>query len=221
MFTQKLKGKKTNVPLNRRGISSTTGKTPFGFKSGMPPFLKKLCEKTKSIPLSVHKNGTGLRHAASAFGSTVRLEGRTDADFNGGSFQTVNTRVRPATGCEGCSGDDCVRVTGTLVVRYHVTTTVTLPRVSDYPGLTACQRRRVRHAIRTVLAPHERQHVRAFRRYNGVTRRHFDLTLCRSEFDSTIQSMVDSEETARRRAARAASDALDPFHFDVDLDCED
>jgi hypothetical protein len=221
MLTRKFKGEKINAPLSKRGISSAPQKTPFGFKSGMPPFLNKLCEKTKSIPLPIHKNGKGQRHAAWALGSTVRLEGRTDADYNGGSFQTVNTRVRPATGCESCSGDECVRVTGTLVVRYHVTTTVTLPRVSDFPGLKACQRTHVRDAINNVLAPHERQHVRAFRRYNGVTRRRFDLTLCRSEFDSTIQSMVDSEETARRNAAQAASDALDPFHFDVDLDCED
>jgi hypothetical protein len=63
--------------------------------------------------------------------------------------------------------------------------------------------------------------VAAFRGYNGTTRRPFDLTLCRSEFDSAIRAMFEAEEDARRQAAQDASDALDPFHFDVDLDCED
>ena len=76
-------------------------------------------------------------------------------------------------------------------------------------------------AIDNVLAPHEQQHVSAFNTYRGTTNRQFDLTLCRNEFDATIRSMVESEESARRSAAQAASDALDPFHFDVDLDCED
>ena len=73
-------------------------------------------------------------------------------------------------------------------------TTVTLPSVSDFPGLTPCQQRRVQHAIDTVLAPHEQQHVKAFRRYNGTTRRAFDLTVCRDQFDSAIQSMFEAEE---------------------------
>jgi hypothetical protein len=112
-------------------------------------------------------------------------------------------------------------VTGTLVASYSVTTTVTLPRVSDFPNLTPCQRRRVQDAIDNVLAPHEREHVAAFNTYNGVTRRPFDLTLRRSDFDAAIRQMFTAEERARRAAAQAASDALDPFHVDVDLNCED
>ena len=151
----------------------------------------------------------------------LRLQGRTDATFDGGSFHTQNVTVRPATDCTGCSGRPCIHVTGTLVATYSVSTTVTLPRVSDFPGLTPCQQRRVQDAIDNVLAPHEQEHVRAFETYNGTTRRAFDLTLCRSEFDSAIQRMFEAEESARRQAAQAASDALDPFHFDVDLDCEE
>lgn len=154
-------------------------------------------------------------------GGSLRLEGRTDADFAGTTFRTTGVRVRAASTCEACSEDDqCIRATGTLVANYRVGTTVTLPSVDDFPDLTPCQRRRVRNAIQNVLSPHEQQHVQAFRQYNGTTRRRFDLTLCRSEFDSAIRSMFDAEEAARRRAAQRASDALDPFHFDVDLDCE-
>jgi hypothetical protein len=110
---------------------------------------------------------------------------------------------------------------GDLVATYAVTTTITLPRVSDFPNLSVCQRQRVRDAIANVLAPHEQQHVAAFNTYNGATRRRFDVTLCRSTFDSTIRTMFEAEERTRRSAAQAASDALDPFHFDVDLNCED
>lgn len=166
-------------------------------------------------------SGQGLPVKQTAHGQTVRLQGRTDADFNGGSFHTEDVQVTQAEDCNGCSGRQCVHVTGTLVATYSVTTSVTLPGVSDFPDLTPCQRERVQAAISNVLAPHEQQHVAAFRTYNGTTRRTFDLTLCRNTFDSTIRAMHQRAATAREAASQARSDALDPFYFDVDLDCED
>lgn len=175
-----------------------------------------------TIPATLQVSGKGVQSQDSAKATTVRLEGRTDADFDGGSFETQNVRVGEAQGCDACAeGDPCIRARGVLVARYHVTTTVTLPSADDFPDLTPCQRARVQHAIDTVLAPHEQEHVEAFRRYNGVTRTPFDITLCRNEFDSTIRSMFDSQESARRTDAQDASDRLDPFHFDVDIDCEE
>ncbi|MBX2998652.1 MAG: hypothetical protein KF893_09105 [Caldilineaceae bacterium] len=151
----------------------------------------------------------------------LRLHGRTDATYDGGAFRTENVTQEAATGCAGCEERQCVHVTGTLVATYSVQTRVTLPSVSDFPDLTPCQQRRVQDAINNVLVPHEQEHVRAFEGYNGVTRRAFDLTLCRSAFAAAIQQMFEAEERARRAAAQAASDALDPFNFDVDLDCEE
>jgi hypothetical protein len=165
--------------------------------------------------------GTGAPRRETAHGGSVRLEGRTDADFGGSSFRTAGVNVARATGCQGCPDSDCVRATGTLVSTFRVRTSVTLPSVDDFPNLTACQRRRVRDAISNVLAPHEQEHVRAFRTYNGTTRTPFDLTLCRADFDSAIREMFDAADQTRQDAARAASAALDPFHFDVDLDCEE
>ena len=149
---------------------------------------------------------------------SVTLRGRTDAKFSS-SFRTQNVRTTAATGCE-CEGE-CVHVTGTLVSTFRVATTVTLPSVSDLFDLTACQRQRVRDGINNVLRPHEQEHVTAFRTYNGTVSTPFDLTLCRSEFDGQIQALHDSVEAPRQAAAQAASDALDPFEFEVDLDCED
>lgn len=151
----------------------------------------------------------------------LRLHGRTDATYDGGAYRTENVTLAAGSGCAGCGGRQCVHVTGTLVATYSVQTRVTLPSVSDFPDLTPCQQRRVQDAINNVLAPHEQDHVRAFEGYNGVTRRAFDLTLCRSQFAAAIQQMFEAEERARRAAAQAASDALDPFNFDVDLDCEE
>jgi hypothetical protein len=102
-----------------------------------------------------------------------------------------------------------------------VRTTVTLPSVSDFPNLTQCQRARVQDAITNVLAPHEQEHVTAFHTYDGTVTTPFDLTLCRADFDARIQALHDGIESGRRASAQAANDALDPFEFEVDLNCED
>jgi hypothetical protein len=172
-------------------------------------------EQPASVP---DASGTGIEEQVAAF--SVTLRGRTDADFTS-SFRTRNVRTESATGCENCAGADCVHVSGTLTSTFRVRTTVTLPSVSDFPGLTACQRVRVQNGIDNVLRPHEQQHVDAFRTYEAVVNTPFDLTVCRTDFDARIQELHDSIESARPAAAQAASDALDPFEFEVDLDCTD
>ncbi|WP_143467525.1 hypothetical protein [Leptolyngbya ohadii] len=163
-------------------------------------------------------SGEGETYEMVAFANTLTLRGRTDASFSN-SFTVQNGTTTHATGCENCPSDECVRVRGTLRSVFNVTTTVTLPQVSNYPDLTPCQRQRVQAAITNVLAPHEQQHVAAFQTYRGTVLTPFNLTLCRADIDSTIQSMHDHIEQNRRSSAQSASDALDPFNFDVDLDC--
>jgi hypothetical protein len=167
--------------------------------------------------------GQGQAHEAVVHANppSVRLRGTTRARFNGGSFRTENVTTLPASSCRGCGRRNCVNVTGDLVTEYVVTTTVTLPRVSQFPRLTPCQRERVQDGIDTVLAPHEQEHVAAFEQYNGETQRSFNMVTCRAAFPGAIRRMVREEERPRRAAAQAASDGLDPFHFDVDLDCTD
>ena len=163
-------------------------------------------------------SGAGVKTRVRAYNVTLR--GRTDADFSS-SFRTRNVRTHSASGCENCPDNDCVRVTGTLESKFSVTTTVTLPSVDDFPDLTPCQRDRVQNAITNELAPHEQEHVQAFRTYNGTVRTRFDIKLCRSEFESRIQELHDSVESQRQQNAQDASDALDPFEIEVDLNCED
>jgi hypothetical protein len=111
-----------------------------------------------------------------------------------------------------------VRVTGTLVVTYHVDVTIRMP---DMPaGLTPCQQRRVRAFLRDVLRPHENDHARRLRTYNGTTRRQFDLTGCgRDAVQERLQDMHDTEAASRATNADALSAAIDPFTREIDLDC--
>jgi hypothetical protein len=164
---------------------------------------------------------SGVGPEGHAVAHSITLDGRTDADFSNNRFRTARVRRSRGEGCEGCEPADCVRFRGTLVSTFRVATTVTLPSVDDFPDLTACQRQRVRDAIRNVLRPHERRHVDAFRTYDGTVRQPFDMTICRGDFDAAIQNMHDTLQAARQSAAQALSDALDPFNFTVDLDCED
>lgn len=178
----------------------------------------------QSVPAALalgSTHGTRNEVAVSGNGTSIRLRGRTDATFDGGSSRFENLRQERASGCEGCE-DGCIRVRGTMILTYRVSTTVTLPSVNDYPDLTPCQQRRVQDAIDNVLAPHEEEHERAFETYNGTTRHPFDLTVCSSEeANERLQAIHDGEAATREAGAQALSDALDPFHFDVDLDCED
>ncbi len=197
-----------------------TGNEPTNQKQDHEEGTAAVARVNQLAPLSTKDHRRD--EMAATYGRTIRLVGRTDPGDFTYEAHTEDLRTERATGCEGCSDADCVRVTGTLVTTYSVSPTVTLPSVSDYPDLTPCQQRRVQDAIDSVLAPHEQEHVRAFQTYNGTTRRRFDLTICRSEWNqSTIDDMVRPEQEARQSAAQAASDALDPFHFDVDLNCED
>src|SRR5262249_4352901 len=163
-------------------------------------------------------SGEGVTTHAIAYGLSLR--GRTDADFSS-SFSTENGQTRPAKGCAQCGADECIRATGTLVSTFQVATTVTLPSVDDFPGLTPCQRDRVQSGITNVLAPHEQRHVTAFHTYDGTVRRAFNLTLCESDFDARIQALHDGIAASRQARAQARSDALDPFNFDVVLNCQD
>jgi hypothetical protein len=91
-------------------------------------------------------------------------------------------------------------------------------------GLTACQERRVRTFLRDVLGPHEQDHARRLRSYDGTTRRPFKVTACGREALDTdvqckIQQMHTDEHDQRSDAADKKSAAIDPFERKIDLNC--
>jgi hypothetical protein len=167
-------------------------------------------------------SGHGKPHTAVAHGGgSVTLKGKTTARFDGGSFHTENINTEGGSGCKLCKAKDCVHVTGQVVTVYKVTTNVSLPSMAQFNNLTPCQRQAVQDAIQNRLAPHEQDHVTAFSQYNGTSSQAIDLTACRAAFPNAVQQIVNTEERQRRAQAQAASDALDPFQIDVDLDCTD
>ncbi len=151
------------------------------------------------------------------FGKSVRFNGKTDADFDGGVGQTSNLKAMPAKDCKNCSPSDCMTITGKFEITYTVTTNVSLPDVPE--GLTPCQHKKVKDAIDKVIAPHEQEHVKAFNTYNGKTTFPINYTGCKDGLQQHLQDINDADGIKRKAAAKAKSDALDPFFVDVDLDC--
>ncbi len=159
----------------------------------------------------------GKSSVMTVFGKSVTVTGKTERAFDGGVGSTNNLKGSPAKNCDGC--DDCYSITGSLVITYTVTTTVTLPDVPD--GLTKCQQQRVREVIDGKIAPHEQEHVAAFNTYNGTVTLPISYTGCKDGLAAHVQQMHDDHAATREAAAQAKSDALDPYVVPIDLDCED
>ena len=154
-------------------------------------------------------------------GPTVSLHGDTTADYDGGVSKWTPKSMKRAKTCTECPEDDpCLHAVGTFTVTYNAKVTITMPDVPD--GLTACQQRRVRAFLRDVLGPHEREHARRFRTYNGTTTHAINFTGCgTSALQEHLQEIHDNEEAKRHADADALSAAIDPFNKPVDLDCDD
>jgi Domain of unknown function (DUF4157) len=150
----------------------------------------------------------------------LHLHGKTDGTFDGGTGSVVNQKVTKGEGCNCDKGVQCFHVTGTLVTNYSVSVTITMPPVPS--GLTACERAKVQAFLQNVLLPHEHDHEARLKTYNGQTKNPVDVTGCgQDDVTSKVQAIQDAEEPARRAAAQARSDAIDPFVRTIDCsDCE-
>jgi len=153
---------------------------------------------------------------------TVRLHGQTSGSYDGGSSKVLNKKVTRAKGCNCPQDDPCLKGTGTLEITYHVDVTIVMPDVPG--GLNACQTRRVRTFLHDVLGPHEREHARRLRTYNGTSSRPFSVTSCghqalSDDVNAKLHEMHDSESTKRADDAERLSSAIDPFERDIDLRC--
>jgi hypothetical protein len=129
--------------------------------------------------------------------------------------------MKRAKTCTECPEDDpCLHAVGAFTVTYTAKVTINMPDVPD--GLTECQQQRVRAFLRDVLGPHEREHARRFRTYNGATTHAINFTGCgTSALQEHLQQIHDTEEAKRHAEADALSAAIDPFNRPIDLDCED
>jgi hypothetical protein len=75
--------------------------------------------------------------------------------------------------------------------------------------------------LRDVLRPHENDHARRLRTYDGTTKRAFDITGCgQAAVQEKLQEMHDTEATDRAAKADALSAAIDPFTREINLGCD-
>jgi hypothetical protein len=151
----------------------------------------------------------------------LSLHGQTNATFNGGRFRVSGQRVTTSAACGECPpGARCLHLTGTLVSDYSAAVTITMPPVPG--GLSRCEAARVRAFLTNVLLPHEREHRRRFKTYDGRTRNPLDLTGCgMDDLQSQVAAIHAAEDGPRQAAANALSGAIDPFVRIVDCsDCE-
>jgi hypothetical protein len=144
------------------------------------------------------------------------LHGQANASYNGGSWSVAGQRVTTTGPCDTCpGGTPCLHLTGTLVTNYSVAVAITMPAVPD--GLTPCEAGQVRAFLRDVLLPHEKDHERRFKTYNGRTRNPLDLTGCdMDDLRGQVAAAEAAEDAARQAAANALSGAIDPFTRTVD-----
>jgi hypothetical protein len=149
----------------------------------------------------------------------LALHGQTTARYNGGSWRIEHERASPTDSCECPPPTRCLHLTGNLVSTYAATVRIGMPGVPS--GLTPCQQRRVREFLRDVLRPHEEDHARRFRTYNGRTVIPLDLTGCGSaELRARVTAIHDVEAAQRQATTDALSAEIHPFTREVHLDCE-
>ncbi|RYP83282.1 hypothetical protein EKO23_19670 [Nocardioides guangzhouensis] len=153
---------------------------------------------------------------------SITLHGQAEPFFDGGTAKVLNPGVARKKGCDCPQDEPCMTGTGTLRVTYKVEVTITMPDVPG--GLSACQERRVRDFLRNVLGPHEQEHARRLRTYDGTTSRPFSVTACgRPALDEAVNArihkMQNDEHDQRSADAEKKSAAIDPFDRPVDLSC--
>lgn len=150
----------------------------------------------------------------------LSLHGQANATFNGGRGQVAGQKVTTSAACGDCGEQQCLHLTGTLVTNYAVSVAITMPPTPD--GLTTCERGKVTAFLRNVLLPHEKDHVRRFKTYNGQTKNPVDITGCgRDDLQTQITAMLTNEDAQRQANANALSNAIDPFVATIDCsDCD-
>jgi hypothetical protein len=155
-------------------------------------------------------------------GKRITLHGQTTPHYDGGSGQVSKPRITRAKGCDCPAEQPCLQASATLTVTYAVQVTIDMPGMPG--GLTACQQGRVREFLRNVLGPHEREHARRLRTYNGTTQQQFTVKGCGHEelaqaAQDKSQELHTAEADKRAAKADALSAAIDPFDRPIDLNC--
>jgi hypothetical protein len=130
-------------------------------------------------------------------------------------------KTAQATGCDCPAGLKCLSATATAVVVYKTAVTIQMPPMPG--GLNRCEEGKVRAFLTNVLRPHEEEHKRRFKTYEGTVKRPIQAQGCgleavKNDLDSQTQKIQDDEHAVREKDAKNLSDAIDPFFRVVDFD---
>ena len=150
---------------------------------------------------------------------SVDLEALTNANYKKGKGTGVGEKTKKSSGCDLCDDDSCVSITGKLNVPYSVKTKINLPPVPS--NLSPCQSERVRIAVNITLLSHEKEHVKAFKSFNGIASLPIKYHGCSSDYVAYQEDLAEQEFQRRQTNADAKSAILDPFSVPVDLCCID
>ena len=195
----------------------------FGFGTPVQDGLSDAFNNESVSFANLNTSGRPVNHVS--FGKSparIRLHGKTVANYDNGTGNVINQKAEHAKDCSGCDDSKCITWSGTLQLTFLASPTIALPGPSKYAHLSPCQQERVKAWIQDVLLPHEKQHKAAFEKYNGTVNKPFSMKICQRKMGAElVQHLHDAEEIRRRTLADNASDALDPFHSNIDLDCED
>ena len=127
---------------------------------------------------------------AVAYGSIGGLHGRTESTPDGGKRAITDLKTSVATSCSCPVAQKCLEATATAVVTFTTSVTITMPPMPS--GLNACERAKVEAFFKNVLRPHEEEHKRRFKTYEGTVRqpiqtRGCGLTEVKNDLDSKAQ----------------------------------
>jgi hypothetical protein len=144
------------------------------------------------------------------------LHGQTNAKYNGGPWTVQSQKVTTSDECGECGpGVKCLHVTGAKVATYKVDVSISMPSMPG--GLNKCEQKAVTDFLKNVLLPHEQDHRKRFKTYEGTTKVPIDVTGCgKAGVAAEIDAIHNPEAQQREAAANALSGAIDPFTVQVD-----
>lgn len=150
----------------------------------------------------------------------VSVSGLTNANYSHSQSSTGEATL--GQNCAGCTGPQCISITGNITSTFRAAPTVSLPAVPG--GLSECETAAVRSFINTTLTAHEQQHVAAFNTYTGTVTTPYTYNGCRVGLNAFVQARHNAIEAPRRAASDALSAALDANganRFNITCNCPD
>lgn len=209
------------VGLHRGARDTSTASGRVGSSTSRGHGLQRQFGNRAVVEMMRVMHGAGAAPSAVVHAGTLAsVHGLAEGQFNGGPWSVPDQKLVRAKGCDCADGEECISVTGTVVAKYKVAVTITMPDVPA--GLTPCEEATMRRWIGTTLRAHENEHKRRLETYNGTTNRRISLKGCSTDaLFERIGDQQKAESEAREKKAADYSALIDPFDVDIPNTCKD